>query len=157
MRNRELAILETHDTGKPISETLVADAASGADCLEYFGAIAATLSGDSIQFGEDWVYTRREPLGVCLGIGAWNYPIQIAAWKAAPALACGNAMIFKPSEVTPLSALKLAEILTEAGLPPGVFNVVQGARRRARMLQDTSWRSIPRFGQSGFLPKSRRR
>ncbi|MDW9428580.1 betaine-aldehyde dehydrogenase [Sinorhizobium meliloti] len=126
-RNRELSVLETRDTGKPISETLVADAASGADCLEYFGAIAATLSGDSIQFGEDWVYTRREPLGVCLGIGAWNYPIQIAAWKAAPALACGNAMIFKPSEVTPLSALKLAEILTEAGLPPGVFNIVQGA------------------------------
>lgn len=69
-RNRELSVLETRDTGKPISETLVADAASGADCLEYFGAIAATLSGDSIQFGEDWVYTRREPLGVCLGIGA---------------------------------------------------------------------------------------
>ncbi|YCI06019.1 betaine-aldehyde dehydrogenase (plasmid) [Ensifer sp. D2-11] len=127
VRNRELSVLETLDTGKPISETLVADAASGADCLEYFGAIAATLAGEHIQFGEDWLYTRREPLGVCLGIGAWNYPIQIAAWKAAPALACGNAMIFKPLEVTPLSALRLAEILTEAGVPPGAFNVVQGA------------------------------
>lgn len=125
-RNTELSVLETHDTGKPISETLVADAASGADCLEYFGAIAATLAGEHIQFGDDWIYTRREPLGVCVGIGAWNYPIQIACWKAAPALAGGNAMIFKPSEVTPLSALRLAEILTEAGLPPGVFNVVQG-------------------------------
>jgi betaine-aldehyde dehydrogenase len=76
--------------------------------------------------GGDFVYTRREPLGVCVGIGAWNYPIQIASWKAAPALACGNAMVFKPSEMTPLSALKLAEILIEAGAPKGLFNVVQG-------------------------------
>lgn len=71
-------------------------------------------------------YTRREPLGVVAGIGAWNYPIQIALWKSAPALAAGNAMIFKPSEITPLTAFKLAEIYTEAGLPAGVFNVVQG-------------------------------
>jgi betaine-aldehyde dehydrogenase len=68
----------------------------------------------------------REPLGVCVGIGAWNYPTQIACWKGAPALACGNAMVFKPSETTPLCALKVAEILHEAGLPAGVFNVVQG-------------------------------
>jgi len=65
--------------------------------------------------GGDFVYTRREALGVCVGIGAWNYPTQIAAWKGAPALACGNTMIFKPSETTPLSALKVAEILHEAG------------------------------------------
>ena len=65
-------------------------------------------------------------MGICAGIGAWNYPSQIACWKAAPALACGNAMIFKPSELTPLGALKLGEILAEAGLPPGAFNVVQG-------------------------------
>jgi len=69
----------------------------------------------------------REPLGVCVGLGAWNYPTQIACWKAAPALACGNAMVFKPSETTPLSALKVAEILIEAGAPAGLFNVVQGA------------------------------
>ena len=104
----------------------VADAASGADALEYFGALAADITGDYIDLGGSFAYTRREPLGICAGIGAWNYPIQIASWKAAPALACGNAMIFKPSEVTPLSALKLAEILTEAGVPAGVFNVVQG-------------------------------
>ncbi|SIT76845.1 betaine-aldehyde dehydrogenase [Pontibaca methylaminivorans] len=125
-RNRELSILETLNTGKPLQETLVADAVSGADSLEYFGGIAATLGGEHIQIGEDWVYTRREPLGVCVGIGAWNYPAQIACWKSAPALACGNAMIFKPSETTPLSALKVAEILTEAGLPAGLFNVLQG-------------------------------
>ena len=129
-RNQELSEIETLDTGKPIQETLVADAASGADCLDYFGGIAGDISGETIDLGGGpggaWAYTRREPLGVCAGIGAWNYPIQIAAWKSAPALACGNTMIFKPSETTPLTALKLAEIYAEAGLPPGVFNVVQG-------------------------------
>ncbi|NNG05089.1 MAG: betaine-aldehyde dehydrogenase [Inquilinus sp.] len=127
--NRAISEIETLDTGKPLQETLVADAASGADCLEYFAAQAATLTGDHIGFSGDdgdFAYTRREPLGVCVGIGAWNYPIQIACWKAAPALACGNAMVFKPSEVTPLSALSLARALSEAGLPDGVFNVVQG-------------------------------
>ncbi|SIO42484.1 betaine aldehyde dehydrogenase [Rhodovulum sp. ES.010] len=126
-RNRDLSILETYDTGKPLQETLVADAASGADALEYFGGLAGSLTGEHIPLGDDWAYTVREPLGVCVGIGAWNYPTQIACWKAAPALACGNAMVFKPSETTPLSALKVAEILTEAGAPPGLFNVVQGA------------------------------
>ncbi|MBA5779181.1 betaine-aldehyde dehydrogenase [Stappia sp. F7233] len=125
-RNRELSELETLDTGKPLQETLVADAASGADCLDYFGGLTRTLTGEHIDLGGSFAYTRREPLGVVAAIGAWNYPIQIACWKAAPALACGNAVVFKPSELTPLSALRLAEALTEAGLPAGVFNVVQG-------------------------------
>jgi betaine-aldehyde dehydrogenase len=125
-RNHELSELETLDTGKPYQETSVADATSGADALEYFGGLAATLTGEHIQLGENWVYTRREPLGVCVGIGAWNYPTQIACWKGAPALACGNAMVFKPSETTPLCALKVAEILHQAGLPAGLYNVVQG-------------------------------
>ncbi|WP_342078482.1 betaine-aldehyde dehydrogenase [Yoonia sp. SS1-5] len=125
-RNHELSVLETEDTGKPLQETLVADATSGADALEYFGGLAASLTGEHIQLGDDFVYTRREPLGVCVGIGAWNYPTQIACWKGAPALACGNAMIFKPSETTPLCALKVAEILHEAGGPAGIYNVVQG-------------------------------
>ncbi|QEE35029.1 betaine-aldehyde dehydrogenase [Octadecabacter sp. SW4] len=125
-RNRDLSVLETYDTGKPLQETLVADATSGADALEYFGGLAAAITGEHIQLGDDFVYTRREPLGVCVGIGAWNYPTQIACWKGAPALACGNTMVFKPSETTPLSALKVAEILHEAGAPAGVFNVVQG-------------------------------
>jgi len=125
-RNRNLSELETLDTGKPLSETLVADASSGADALEYFGSLAATLTGEHIPLGGDFVYAVREPLGVCVGIGAWNYPTQIACWKAAPALACGNAMVFKPSEVTPLCALKIAEIFIDAGAPPGLFNVVQG-------------------------------
>ena len=126
-RNRELAELEVLDTGKPIAEAEAVDVASGADCLEYYAGLAAALHGEHIDLGTAFAYTRREPLGVCAGIGAWNYPIQIACWKSAPALACGNAMIFKPAELTPLTALKLAEIYTEAGVPPGVFNVVQGA------------------------------
>jgi betaine-aldehyde dehydrogenase len=125
-RNHDLSVLETYDTGKPMSETLYVDATSGADALEYFGGLAGSLTGEHIPMGQDWVYTVREPLGVCVGIGAWNYPTQIACWKAAPALACGNAMVFKPSETTPLCALKVAEILFEAGLPAGVFNVIQG-------------------------------
>ena len=125
-RGEELARLETLDTGKPIQETLVADWPSGADSLEWFAGLAPTVTGETIPLGRDFVYTIREPLGVCVGIGAWNYPSQIACWKAAPALSLGNAMVFKPSEVTPLGALKLAEIFVEAGVPAGLFNVVQG-------------------------------
>ena len=125
-RNQELSELETLDTGKPIQETTVADPASAAEALEFFGGVVAGFYGHYVDFGGPFAYTRREPLGVCVGIGAWNYPIQGAGWKSAPALAMGNAMVFKPSENTPLSALALAEIYTEAGLPDGLFNVVQG-------------------------------
>ncbi|MEL7631040.1 betaine-aldehyde dehydrogenase [Pectobacterium aroidearum] len=126
-RNDELALLETHDTGKPLSETSTVDIVTGADVLEYYAGLIPMLEGQQIPLRDtSFAYTRREPLGVVAGIGAWNYPIQIALWKSAPALAAGNAMIFKPSEVTSLTALKLAEIYTEAGLPAGVFNVLTG-------------------------------
>ncbi len=134
-RNLPLAQLESRDTGKPIQETQVVDVVSGADCFEYFAALAQSLSGEHIDLGSQaFGYTRREPLGVVAGIGAWNYPLQIACWKAAPALACGNAMIFKPAELTPFTAEKLQEILLEAGLPPGVFQVVQGFAETGRLL-----------------------
>jgi betaine-aldehyde dehydrogenase len=134
-RNDELARLETLDTGKPIQETSVVDVLSGADCIDYFAGLAATLTGEHVDLGPTaFGYTRREPLGVVAGIGAWNYPLQIACWKAAPALACGNAMIFKPAELTPLTAVKLAEIMGEAGVPDGVFNVVQGFAETGRLL-----------------------
>ncbi len=153
-RNRELSELETYDTGKPLQETLVADATSAADALEYFGGIAGSLTGEHVQFGEDFIYTIREPLGVCVGLGAWNYPTQIAAWKGAPALACGNAMIFKPSETTPLCALKVAEILHEAGLPAGLYNVVQGLGDvGASLVKDPR---VDKVSLTGSLPTGRK-
>ena len=134
-RNVELAEIETRDTGKPIQETNVVDILSGADCIDYYAGIAATLTGEHVDLGPNaFGYVRREPLGITAGIGAWNYPIQIACWKSAPALACGNAMIFKPAELTPLTAVKLAEIYKEAGLPDGVFNVVQGDAETGKAL-----------------------
>ena len=134
-RNDALAELEMRDTGKPIAETRAVDIVTGADVIEYYAGLATAIEGQQIPLrAESFVYTRREPLGVTAGIGAWNYPIQIACWKSAPALAAGNAMIFKPSEVTPLSASKLAEIYLEAGVPPGVFNVVQGDGRVGALL-----------------------
>ncbi|MGB4075430.1 betaine-aldehyde dehydrogenase [Pseudomonas sp.] len=129
-RNDELAELETLDTGKPLSETRYVDIVTGADVLEYYAGLIPAIEGEQIPLREtSFVYTRREPLGVVAGIGAWNYPIQIALWKSAPALAAGNAMIFKPSEMTSLSALKLGEIYTAAGVPDGVFNVLTGSGR----------------------------
>ncbi|MCJ9428855.1 betaine-aldehyde dehydrogenase [Kordiimonas marina] len=125
-RNDALAAIEVTDTGKPWQEASTVDVVTGADAIEFFAGLAAAIEGNQQDLGGDFYYTRREPLGVCAGIGAWNYPLQIACWKAAPALACGNAMIFKPSEETPLGAIKLAEIFIEAGVPAGVFNVVQG-------------------------------
>ena len=153
-RNHDLSVIETYDTGKPLQETLVADALSGADALAYFADVAETLAGEDMRFGDDTGYTLREPLGVCVGIGAWNYPIQIACWKAAPALACGNTMVFKPSEQTPLSALALASILTEAGLPPGVFNVVQGfGEVGAALVEDPR---VAKVSLTGSVPTGRR-
>ena len=147
-RNEELAQLETRDTGKPIQETRVVDVASGADCFEYFAALAQSLSGEHVDLGPTaFGYTRREPLGLVAGIGAWNYPLQIACWKAAPALACGNAMIFKPAELTPFSAVKLQEILLEAGLPAGIFQVVQGFAETGRLL--TRHRDIRKVSLTG--------
>jgi len=126
-RNDDLAELESLNTGKPLSETRSVDIVTGADVLEYYAGVMHGLEGSQVPLRDgSFFYTRQEPLGVVGAIGAWNYPIQIALWKAAPALAAGNAMIFKPSEVTPLTALKLAEIFTEAGLPDGVFNVLPG-------------------------------
>jgi len=133
-RLEKIAYLETQDVGKPISESLAVDVISAADALEYFGGMAAGIHGEFFDLKNAFGYTRPEPLGICAGIGAWNYPIQIAAWKAAPALACGNSMIFKPSELTPATALELAKAFMEAGAPPGLFNVVQGDGRVGSML-----------------------
>ena len=126
-RNDELAKVEVLDTGKPWQEAECVDVETGADVIEYFAGLAPAQVGQQQMVGNVFYYTRKEPLGICAGIGAWNYPLQIACWKSGPALAAGNAVIFKPSEETPLGAIKLAEIFIEAGVPAGVFNVVQGA------------------------------
>jgi len=149
-RNTELAALEVQDCGKPIQEALVVDVMSGADCIEYFAGAAATLTGQQYPLKNAFAYTRKEPLGVCVGIGAWNYPLQIACWKSAPALAAGNAMIFKPSELTPATAVKLAEIYLEAGVPPGVFNVLQGRGTTGAML--AAHEGVAKVSVTGSVP-----
>nr|XP_018670189.1 4-trimethylaminobutyraldehyde dehydrogenase [Ciona intestinalis] len=126
-KQEEIARMEVYDTGKPIQEARV-DVQTAIDSIEYFSGIASTLCGQHFSLPNgSFGYTRREPLGVVAAIGAWNYPIQIAAWKAAPALATGNAVVCKPSQFTPLTAVALAEVFIEGGLPSGLFNVVQGA------------------------------
>lgn len=154
-RNDELATLETADTGKAYSETQAVDIVTGADVLEYYAGLATSIEGIQVPLREtSFVYTRREPLGVVVGIGAWNYPIQIALWKSAPALAAGNAMIFKPSEITPLTALKLAEIYTEAGVPDGVFNVVQGGGEVGAYLSEHP--EIAKISFTGSVPTGKK-
>ena len=154
-RNDELATLETTDTGKAFSETSTVDIVTGADVLEYYAGLATAIQGEQVPLRESsFFYTRREPLGVVAGIGAWNYPIQIALWKSAPALAAGNAMIFKPSEVTPLTAYKLAEIYTEAGVPAGVFNVVQGLGDVGAMLSEHP--VIEKISFTGSVPTGKK-
>ena len=134
-RNDELAELEVIDCGKPLQEANCVDIHTGADVIEYYAGLAPALQGSQQDLNADTFFiSKREPLGVCAGIGAWNYPIQIACWKSAACLAAGNSMVFKPSEETPLSVLKLAQIYTEAGMPPGVFNVVQGDYRVGQYL-----------------------
>ncbi|SER68819.1 betaine-aldehyde dehydrogenase [Rhizobium sp. NFR03] len=154
-RNLELSELETLDTGKPIQETIVADPTSGADSFEFFGGVAAAaLNGEHIPLGADFAFTKRVPIGVCVGIGAWNYPQQIACWKAAPALVSGNAMVFKPSENTPLGALAIAEILIEAGLPKGLFNVIQGDRGTGPLLVGHPY--VGKVSLTGSVPTGRK-
>ncbi len=133
-RNDELARLETLDSGKPIQESLTVDIHWAADCFEYYAGVAPTISGQYMDYHNHFAFTRREPLGVCAAIGAWNYPIQVAAWKIAPALACGNSVIYKPAELTPITSTILAEILTQAGVPDGVFNVINGFGETGAML-----------------------
>ena len=147
-RNDELAELEVLDTGKPLQEANCVDIVSGADVIEYYAGLISGLQGTQQDLGQHAFFmSRREPLGVCAGIGAWNYPIQIACWKSAPCLAAGNTMVFKPSEETPLSVMKLAQIFTEAGVPDGVFNVVQGDYRVGQML--TAHKDIAKVSFTG--------
>ncbi len=121
--------LESLDVGKPVMETYVFDLPLTADHFRYFAGWATKITGQTVPSslpGEALAYTRREPVGVVGAIVPWNFPLAITAWKLAPALACGNTVVLKPSELTPLSALYLGELLLEAGVPPGVINILPG-------------------------------
>jgi aldehyde dehydrogenase (NAD+) len=126
-RADEIARLETIHNGKPIFESRHIEVPAAAECFQYFAGWADKIHGETIPVkGNFLTYTLREPVGVVAAIVPWNFPLLLTAWKVAPALACGNTVIIKPASQTPLTALALAEIAQEVGLPPGVLNVVTG-------------------------------
>jgi aldehyde dehydrogenase (NAD+) len=123
----EVARLETIHNGKPISESRQIEIPAAAECFEYYGGWSDKVMGETIPVKANHLtYTLREPIGVVAAIVPWNFPLLLASWKVAPALACGNTVILKPASQTPLTALALGEIAVEVGLPPGVLNVVTG-------------------------------
>jgi len=124
----ELAELETLDNGKPIKYSRAADVPLTVEHFRYFAGWATKIEGETIPVSVPnmFTYTLREPLGVVGQIIPWNFPLQMAAWKLAPALACGNTVVLKPAEQTPLTALRLGELICEAGFPEGVVNIVPG-------------------------------
>ncbi|WP_295917305.1 aldehyde dehydrogenase family protein, partial [uncultured Xanthomonas sp.] len=123
----ELALLESLDMGKPVRDARAVDLAATVRCLSWTAEAVDKLYGEVAPTGQDELgLITREPLGVVGAIVPWNFPLLMAAWKIAPALAAGNSVVLKPSEKSPLSALRLAELVAEAGIPDGVFNVVPG-------------------------------
>ncbi len=123
----ELALLETRDNGKPYFESRKIDVPSAATTFRYYAGLADKVQGDTLPVPGPFLnYTLREPVGVVGAIVPWNFPLSMAAWKAAPALACGNTVVLKPAEETPLTALRLGELAAEAGFPPGALNVAPG-------------------------------
>src|SRR6266567_2223209 len=123
----ELAEIETLDNGKPIFESRYVDMPMVADVLRYYAGLATKIHGETVNTNETaFTYTLREPVGVVGMIVPWNFPLLLASWKLGPALACGNTVLLKPAEQTPLSALRFGELSIEAGLPAGVLNIVTG-------------------------------
>lgn len=126
-RADEIARLETLHNGKPIFESRQIEIPAAAECFEYYGGWADKIMGETIPVkGNYLTYTLREPIGVVAAIVPWNFPLLLTAWKVAPALACGNTVVIKPASQTPLTAIALAGIAVEVGLPPGVLNVLTG-------------------------------
>ncbi len=125
---KEFSEIDTLDNGKPLRET-VADVQDGVACLRYYAGLVNKPSGQIYEVPDPNMQSMvvREPIGVCGQIIPWNYPLLMALWKIAPALAAGNTIVFKPSEVTPLSAIKLFEVIESVGIPKGVANLVMGA------------------------------
>ena len=123
----ELARLESLDTGHPIKDSRALDVPRTAGCYRYFGGMADKFQGETIPVEAGFLnYTLREPVGVVGQVVPWNFPLMFTSWKMAPALAAGNTIVMKPAEVTPLTSLKIAELMAEAGLPPGVVNMLPG-------------------------------
>ena len=124
----ELAQLETLDNGKPINESRAADIPLTVEHFRYYAGWATKIHGETlpVSCGNYFTYTLREPVGVVGQIIPWNFPLLMAAWKIAAAIACGNCVVLKPAEQTPLTALRLAELIMEAGFPPGVINICPG-------------------------------
>ena len=123
----ELVTLEATDTGHPVRDARMLDVPRTAACFRYFGGMADKLQGDVVPVDPGFLnYVQREPLGVVGQIVPWNFPLMFCSWKMGPALAAGNTVVIKPSELTPLSTLRLAELMVEVGFPPGVVNVVPG-------------------------------
>src|SRR5213596_1016846 len=123
----EIARLETLHNGKPIFESRQIEIPAAAECFQYYAGWADKIHGETIPVkGNYLTYTLREPVGVVAAIVPWNFPLLLTAWKVAPALACGNTIIVKPASQTPLTALALADLAQEAGIPAGVLNIVTG-------------------------------
>lgn len=123
----ELAQIETLDNGKPINESRYVDVAQTAETFRYYAGWATKLEGETINANSNFfTYTLREPVGVVGQIIPWNFPMLMMAWKWGPALACGNTVVLKPAEQTPLSALRIGELALEAGFPEGVVNIITG-------------------------------
>jgi acyl-CoA reductase-like NAD-dependent aldehyde dehydrogenase len=123
----ELAQWETLDNGKPIFESRHIDLPMAVDVMRYYAGLATKIHGETVNVNSSaFTYTLREPIGVVGAIVPWNFPLLLATWKLGPALACGNTVVLKPAEQTPLSALKLGELALAAGLPAGVLNIVTG-------------------------------
>lgn len=152
-RAADFAHLETLDTGKPFYESEM-DVGTGVDAMRFIGGIIQNYHGNHYDDGGNFGYTSREPLGVIGCIGPWNYPLQTACWKLAPALACGNAVVYKCSEYTPLSTVALASLLKDAGFPSGVFNVVAGDGSTGAAL--TAHKDISKISFTGSVPTGKR-
>jgi len=131
----EVAALETLHNGKPIFESRQIEIPAAAECFQYYAGWADKIHGETIPVkGNYLTYTLREPVGVVAAIVPWNFPLLLTSWKVAPALACGNVVIIKPASQTPLTALALADIAQQVGIPPGVLNVVTGPGSRVGQL-----------------------
>lgn len=136
----ELARLETRDQGQPLGVSSTVSVPTAAEHFRYFAGWCTKIEGvtSPVSVPNTLHYTRREPLGVCALITPWNFPLMIAAWKIAPALACGNTAIIKPAEQTPLTTIRLVELCHQAGLPDGVLNLLTGGADTGRALVQQS-------------------